>query len=441
MSAPTVEGTGPFRSLRIRNFRIYAMANIVSNTGTWMQRIAQDWLVLQLSDSGLALGIVTALQFLPVLIVTPYGGVLADRYDKRRLMMLTQATMGLAALLLGLLVVTDVVALWHVFVLAGFLGIGSALDMPVRQSFVCELVGAANLPNAVSLNSSIFNAARLVGPAVAGLLIAAWDNATGPVFLINAVSFLGIIAALRFLRTDELEPAPPQQRGPGQLRAAVTYLRLRPEILRTLVLIFVVGTFGMNFQITLALFTTDVYERGADAFGLLSTAFAVGSLAGALLSARRSVRPRQRFLFLGAVGFGLAEVVVALMPTYESFAVLLVPTGMAAMTFIVAANSFVQLGVDAHMRGRVMALYFVCFMGGTPVGAPIIGWFAEHFGARLATMIGGGVVVVVALILVGYAARQQKLHLTAALFPRPSMSFVPDAKVRSEPAAIAPGRS
>ena len=432
--------TGPFRSLRIPNFRLYAGANLVNNTGTWMQRIAQDWLVLQLSDSGLALGIVTALQFAPILILSLYGGVLADRYDKRKLMMVTQATMCLAALLLGILVVTDLVALWHVFVIALMLGVAAAMDMPIRQSFVSEIVGTDNLGNAVSLNSAIFNAARLVGPAVAGLMIAAAGDDTGPVFLVNAGTYLATILALRFMRTDQLNRAPLVPRADGQLRAALTYVNDHPDIKSAMLLVFVVGTFGLNFSITMALMVTDVFGRGAEAFGLLSTAFAVGSVTGALLSTRRVGRPRHRTLYISALVFGLFEVASGFMPAYLAFAVVLIPTGAAALTFMVAANSFVQLGIDATMRGRVMALYFMAFMGGTPVGAPIIGWMGENLGAPVA-LIGGGAIVSVAAFVFGLiGVRRRGLRLATFTFPRPSIKFERSARisVSLEPSALSP---
>ena len=354
-----------FRALRVRNFRRYASANLVSLTGTWMQRIGQDWLVLQLShDSGIALGLITALQFGPTLLLSMVGGVLADRYAKRRLLVITQALMGVLALALGVLVATDSVALWHVFLLAGGLGAVSAIDAPARQAFVSEMVGPGLLANAVSLNSTIFNGARLVGPALAGM------------------------------RASELTPSPPVARAGGQLRAGVAYTWAHPDLVLAMVLAFVVGTFGFNYQVTIALMARQVFGLGAEAFGLLSTFFAVGSLTGALLSTRRSLRPRQRFLVGSSVVFGLLTVVAGLMPGYWSFAVMLVPTGAAALVFSVANNSFVQLGVDPQMRGRVMALYFMCFMGGTPVGAPVIGWISEHLGAPWGLILGGGVCVV-----------------------------------------------
>ena len=406
------QGSGMFRALRVRNFRRYASANLLSLTGTWMQRIGQDWLVLQLSDgSGIALGLITALQFGPSLLLSMYGGILADRYAKRRLLLLSQALMGLLSLVLGLLVVTGAVALWHVFVLAGALGAVSAVDVPVRQAFVSEMVGPSLLTNAVSLNSTIFNGARLVGPALAGLLIGAAAGNTAPVFFLNAASFAFTIAALAGMRTDELRPSSPVARGKGQLRAGLAYTWAHPDLVLAMGLAFVLGTFGFNYQVTIALMARETFGLGAEAFGLLSTCFAVGSLTGALLSTRRSVRPRQRFLVGSAVLFGALTVVAGLMPTYLTFALLLVPTGAAGLMFSVANNSFVQMGVDPQMRGRVMALYFMCFMGGTPVGAPLVGWISERFGAPWGLILGGGVCVVAGLGAAGWLARRRSVRV------------------------------
>ena len=405
-------GSGMFRALRVRNYRRYASANLVSLTGTWMQRIGQDWLVLQLSDdSGVALGVTTALQFGPTLLLSMYGGVLADRYSKRKLLLATQALMGVLALGLGLLVATDSVALWHVYVLAFALGSVSAIDAPVRQAFVSEMVGPELLANAVSLNSTTFNGARLVGPAVAGLLIGAASGDTAPAFFVNAASFAFTIGALAGMRASELRPSPRVARARGQLREGLAYTWAHPDLVLSMVLAFVIGTFGFNYQVTIALMSREVFGLGAEAFGLLSTFFAVGSLTGALLSTRRSQRPRQRFLVGSAVVFGVLTVVAGLMPGFVSFAVLLVPTGAAALIFAVANNSYVQLGVDPQMRGRVMALYFMCFMGGTPLGAPLIGLISEHLGAPWGLIMGGGVCVVAALAAAVWLGRGRSVRL------------------------------
>ncbi|MGY1812890.1 MFS transporter [Blastococcus sp. SYSU D00820] len=417
-SAEPTSSRGAFRSLRVRNYRIHASANLVSLTGTWMQRIGQDWLVLQLSgDSGVALGLITALQFGPTLVLGMYGGVLADRYPKRRTLVLTQAAMGVLALCLAVLVATGGVALWHVFVLAGALGAVAAVDAPVRQSFVSELVGPDLLANAVGLNSSIFNGARLIGPSLAGLLIGAAGGNTAPAFFVNAATFAATIAALAAMRAEELHPSPPVARGRGQLREGLRYTASHPDLVLAMVLAFVIGTFGFNYQVTIALMAREEFGLGAEAFGLLSSFFAVGSLSGALLSTRRSARPRQRFLVVSAVVFGLLTVACGLMPSYASFAVLLVPTGAAALLFSVANNSFVQLGADPQMRGRVMALYFMCFMGGTPVGAPLVGWVSEHLGAPWGLVLGGLVVVAAGVGAGAWLARGRRLRLEAHVRP------------------------
>ena len=400
-----------FRALRVRNYRRYASANLVSLTGTWMQRIGQDWLVLQLSGgSGIALGLTTALQFGPTLLLSMYGGVLADRYSKRTLLLITQALMGVLALGLGLLVATDAAALWHVYLLAFALGSVSAVDAPVRQAFVSEMVGPELLTNAVSLNSTTFNGARLVGPALAGLLIGAAGGDTAPAFFVNAASFAFTIAALAGMRAAELRPTPPVARAKGQLREGLAYTWAHPDLVLSLALAFVIGTFGFNYQVTIALMSREVFGLGAEAFGLLSTFFAVGSLSGALLSTRRSVRPRQRFLVGSVLVFGVLTVVAGLMPGFVSFAVLLVPTGAAALIFAVANNSYVQLGVDPQMRGRVMALYFMCFMGGTPLGAPLIGLISEHLGAPWGLILGGGVCVLAGLAAGLWLARGRSVR-------------------------------
>ena len=402
-----------FRSLRIRNYRLYAAGGLVSNTGTWMQRVAQDWLVLELTDgNGVALGITTGLQFLPMLLAGPYGGMLADRYSKRRLLVLTQAFMGAVAVVLGTLVVTGAVEVWHVYVLAALLGLGTAVDNPARQSFVNEMVGVDDLPNAVGLNSASFNLGRILGPATAGLLIVAVG--TGWVFLLNALSFVAVIVALSRMRASELSPAPRAARGPGQILEGIRYVRGRPDLLMVMVIVFFVGTFGLNFQMTTALMATEVFDKGAGEFGLLGSIMAVGSLSGALLAARRG-RPRLRLLVLAAVAFGAAEVAAGLMPTYPLFAVSLVPAGLTALTFITSANATIQLGTDPVMRGRVLALYMAVFFGGTPLGAPLIGAIAETFGARWSLVVGGVVSATAAVVAGLVLARRQGIQVRGEL--------------------------
>ena len=408
---------GTFRSLRNRNYRLFATGQVVSLSGTWGQRVAQDWLVLELTDnSGLALGITTALQFLPMLLFGLYGGVLADRYDKRMLLIGAQATMAVLALGLAVLDLSGAVQLWHVYALALGLGLASVIDTPVRQSFVSEMVGPDDLPNAVSLNSATFNTARIVGPAAAGLAIAAVG--TGWVFLANAVSYVAVLAGLRAMRTAELFPTARLVRAKGQLAEGLSYVRSRPDLLVPMVLVFMVGTFGLNFQITLALVVKEVFERSAGSYGLLSSFLAVGSLLGALASARRRGPPRQRTLFAAVVVFGLLEVAVGLAPSFELMALLLVPTGVAVLTFTTTANSIVQLGSAPHVRGRVMALYILVFLGGTPVGAPLIGALAEAFGPRSSIVVGGLVTALSGLVAAIVMTRVRELRVEAHLVHR-----------------------
>lgn len=397
-----------FRSLSVRNYRLFATGQAVSLSGTWGQRVAQDWLVLTLTDgSGTAIGTVTALQFLPVLLFSLYGGLLADRYDKRRLLVGAQAAMGVLALALGLLDLTGAVQLWHVYVLAFGLGLAAAVDTPVRQSFVSEMVGHDDLPNAVSLNSATFNASRIVGPALAGLAIHQWGTAW--VFLANAVSYGAVIAGLLMMRTSELYPSARQPAHKGQLREGVRYVRERRRLLVPILLVFMVGTFGLNFQITLSLVAKNVFHTGASSFGLLTSAFAVGSLLGALSSARRAGPPRALSMVLAALVFGALEVVVGLAPTFGSMMLLLVPTGAAVLVFTTTANALVQLGSDPAVRGRVMALYVLVFLGGTPVGAPVVGMVAEQYGPRVSLVVGGAVCALSALVAGALLAQRQPM--------------------------------
>jgi MFS family permease len=417
--------TPTFSALSNRNFRLFVTGQMVSNTGTWMQRVAQDWLVLSLThQSGTALGITTALQFLPILLFTLWGGVLADRLPKRKVLLGTQAVMGLQALALGLLTVTGHAQVWHVYVLASVLGLAAALDTPVRQAFVSEMVGKRDLPNAVALGSATFNLGRVIGPAVAGVLIT-WIG-TGPVFLVNSVSFLAVITGLLMMRGAELWPSARVPRGPGALREGLTYVRGRRDLLLVIVLAGAVGTFGFNFQISTALMATHIFHKGASAFGLLTTAFALGSLIGALLSARRAgstgSRPGLRLVVGLALGFGVLETVSGFAPSYAAFFVLLIPTGLLAIAFATSANAFVQLGVDPTLRGRVMAIYMLAFFGGTPIGAPFLGWLAEAAGARW-SLLGGGLGTLVCTVI-------------AVALLRPRTEPMPQAEA-SAPGAIA----
>ena len=377
-----------FRSLRIRNYRLFAAGQLISHTGTWMQAVGQDWLVLQLTGSGVALGITMALQFLPMLLFGLWGGLVADRYDKRRLLVGVQAFMAVLALTLAVLTVTDLVELWMVYALALLLGMATVVDNPTRQAFVSEMVEPADVPNAVALNSATFNLARILGPATAGLLIAGWGIA--PVFFINAASYAAVLAGLLRMRAADLRVTRRAQAGPGQLRAGLRYVRSHGELLVPMVLTGVVATFGLNFRVTLSLMSKGPFHGGAGVYGMLSAVLAGGALTGALVSARR-YKPRQGVLVGAALVFGLLEMALAAMPNLPLFAVLLFPTGAAVIFFTSTANSTIQLASSDRMRGRVMALYALVFLGGTPLGGPLMGWLAEQFGPPAALAVGGGV--------------------------------------------------
>ena len=395
-----------FRALHNRNYRLYAAGGIISNTGTWMQRIAQDWLVLQLhhgsaAQAGTALGVTTGLQFLPILLFSAYAGVVADRFPKRRMLALTQAFMGVTSLVLGVLAVTGAVQPWMVFALAFVFGIGTAFDAPTRQSFVSEMVHPDDLANAVGLNSATFNLARIVGPALSGLLIGALGGgipATGLVILLNGFSYGFVIFALRRMRAADLTPSALVVRGKGQLREGLRYVRGRRDIMLILAVVFFAGTFGMNFQMTSALMATQTFHKGAGEYGVLGTTMAIGSLAGALLGARRTARPRAMLVVGAGLVFGVIEIGSGLMPSYLWFALLTPLLGFTVLTMINAANTSVQLSTQPLMRGRVMALYMMIFQGGTPVGAPIVGWVGGTFGARW-TLVGGGALTILGILV------------------------------------------
>ena len=416
-----------FRSLRNHNYRLYLVGSVVSNTGTWMMRVAQDWLVLSIpGNGGTELGITTGLQFLPVLLLSPYAGVIADRFPKRRLLQVTQATMALASLALGVIAVLGAAQTWHVYALALAFGVGSAFDAPARQSFVSEMVGPEDLTNAVGLNSASFNTARILGPALAGLMIGALGDgmvASGWVILINAVSYLAVILQLQRMDVADLDsPEPRTGASKGMLREGVAYVRSQPKMMMILVIVFFAGTFGMNFQITSALMATEVFDKGAGEFGVLGSAMAVGSLAGALMAARR-VRIRMRLLVGAALVFGVAEIVAGLLPTYLTFVMFVPLIGLSTITLLNSANATMQLESDPLIRGRVMALYMTIVMGGTPLGSPVIGWIGETYGARWCLVIGGALVIVgVALACLVYLRAS---HLTLAQALRRSAVIAP----------------
>jgi MFS family permease len=375
-----------FRSLRNHNYRLFFFSQMVSMSGTWMQSVAQSWLVLQLTRSGVDLGITVGLQFGPVLVLGPWAGALADRVDKRKLLMVTQAVAAGLALVLGLLTITDVVTVWMIWALAGLTGAATALDMPSRQSFVYEMVGPDDLANAVGLNAVIINSSRIIGPALGGVLIAGLGVA--PCFFLNAASFVAVIVALAVMRTGDLRPSKPVRREPGQVREGLRYAWRAPELRVPLVMMAVVSTLAYNFSVVLPLLTKQAYGRGAGAFGALSAAMGVGALAGALLMASRA-RPSRRLLVASTFAFGLVTVALAAAPGYLWGMVLLVPLGAAGVLFISTTNSLLQLNADDAMRGRVMALWAVVFLGSTPIGGPLTGLLARGFGVRAAVAVGG----------------------------------------------------
>ena len=399
-----------FRSLSVPNYRLWFGGALVSNTGTWMQATAQDWLVLtDLTDhDATAVGITMALQFAPPILLVPITGLIADRFDRRRMLMVTQGAMALLGLALGLLVITGAVQLWMVWGFALALGTVNALDAPIRQAFVSELVPREQLTNAVGLNSASFNGARLLGPAVAGVLIA--SIGTGWVFLINAASFAAVLLSLRAIRVSQLVAKPRIARAKGQIRDGFRYVKDRPDLLVVFAMVFVIGTFGLNFPIFTSTMASVSFGVDASGFGLLSSCIAVGSLAGALLAARREV-PRLRVLVLSAAAFGATCAIAAVMPTYWTFAAVLVTVGLSSITLMTTANSTVQLGTTPEMRGRVMALYMAVFTGGTPLGAPIVGWVADTAGPRWAIGVAAAAGFVAAGVALVWLVRSQHLRV------------------------------
>ena len=412
-----------FYSLRYFNYRLWFAGALVANIGTWMQRVAQDWLVLThlTNDSGFAVGVVTGLQFLPILLLGPYAGVLADRLPRRKLLMATQGGMGILGLGLGALVLSGHAELWHVYGFALLLGLFSAFDAPVRQTFVAELVPAKDMPNAVGLNSTSFNAARLIGPATSGLLMAA----VGPgwAFIINGVTFGATILALVFMRRGDLIAMPHTKRGKGQLRAGVSYVQHRSDLVVILVIAGIVGAFGLNFQLTSAVMAREAFGLGAGEYGLLGSILAVGSLTGALMAARRR-NPRVRTVILAAFGFGVTMLLQAVAPVYELYAALCIPVGYFSLTMLTAANTTVQMSTDPVMRGRVMSLYMMVVQGTTPIGSPIVGWVAEQLSARWAVGVGGIASVAVALVAGAWVKRTWQVEVRYSLRNRPHLVTV-----------------
>ncbi len=388
---------GNWRSFRHRNYRILFPANAASNIGTWAQRVAQDWLILQLTNnSGTYLGLITAVQFAPVLFFSLHGGALADRVNKRKLLIFTNFVGALSSLGLGLLVLMGNVKIWHVFFFALTLGIASALDAPIRQSFTSEIVGHSDIANAVSLNSANFNAGRLVGPALSGFLIARFD--TGPSFLINAVTYILVIFALLRMRESDFF-IQEKKATQGTVREGLQYALARPDLYVVMLVVFFVATFGLNMQIFNALMATKEFGKGPASFGLLGTYVAIGSLTGALISARLEKHRRTIFVIKGGVVFSLAIALLSIAPNYLWYSLWLPLCGFSALTMLITANSLIQVNSDPAIRGRVSGIYLLIFMGGTPFGSPLIGWLVEVIGVRETIALCGSISLIACLTI------------------------------------------
>ena len=396
MSALRAAAHQTFSSLRIRNYRLYFTAQLISVSGTWMQTVAQSWLVLRLTGSGVDLGIVVGLQFLPMLLFGPVGGLVADRINKRRLLYLTQAGGGVLALVLGILVVTHEVQLWQVYVLAAMLGMVNVFDNPARQTFIMEMVGREDLPNAVSLNTVVMNASRVVGPAIGGVIITLVG--LGVCFFVNAASYIAVIIGLSMMRSAELHPTGTVRRAKGQIRDGFRYVWRTPSLRNTLIAVAVIGIFAYNFTVTLALLAKNTFHGGAGTYSILTACMGAGAVVGGLLAAHRA-RPTPRLLQVLALVFGALLGAVALAPTLATAAVLIVFMGAASIGFIATANASLQLGAEPAMRGRVMALYAMAFLGTTPIGAPLVGAIAQWTSPRVSLLVGAVATILSAGIL------------------------------------------
>ena len=396
-----------FRSMSVRNYRLYFAGQLISTTGTWMQSIAQAWLVLQITGSGVALGVTVALQFTPVLLVGAWGGLVADRVDKRRLLVGTQAAAGVLALVLGSVTALGVVQLWMIYALALGLGAVNALDNPARRAFVVEMVGAEHVSNAVSLSSAMFMAARVIGPAIAGLVIAGFGVSW--CFFANGVSYSAAVIAFLAMRENEFFSVEPIPRRKGQLREGLRYAWSTPALRLVLVLTAVIGTLAFNFQVVLPLLAKQTFSGGADTLGVLYASMSIGSVIGALVSAHEA-RATRRFVLGAALAFGAALVGAALAPTFALELLVLVPVGAAGIAFTAMANGVLQTETAPEMRGRVAALFTVAFLGSTPIGGPIIGWVSEQLGPRAGLWVGGIATLAVTVAAVATIRRHREIR-------------------------------
>lgn len=415
-----------FGSLSVRNYRLFATGQLTSLLGRWMQIVAIDWLVLEMSgDSGSALGLVTTFQFIPVLLLSLYGGKLADRHDKLKMLLVANSLWFVLSASLAIDVLTDSAQLWHIFVFAGLLGTINALENPIRQSFVSELVGTRLLPNALSLSAATFNSARIIGPAIAGALIAVFS--TGVVIALNAFAYAAPVVCLLMMNRDQLDRSHRPAKD-TRIREGVGYTLRRPDLVLPLVLMFLVGGLGFNFPITLALLSKAVFNTGAETFGLLTTMLAIGALGGALYSSKRRERPGPHVLIGAAAAFGALEVLVGIAPMFWTAALVLIPTGFTMTLVGQAANQRIQLGVDADHRGRVMALYVLVFMGSTPLFAPVIGWLSEVIGPRSGLWIGGAGSLLAAIAAFVVRCRMRDVKVLVSVRPRPRVRLVEPAR-------------
>ncbi|HET6532012.1 MAG TPA: MFS transporter [Actinoplanes sp.] len=426
-----------FRSLEVRNYRLFAGGHLIKLIGVWMMFTAQDWLVLDLSgNSPAALGIVTALQFLPVLLLTLYGGKLADRYDKRALLIMANAAFAVTAIVFAILVAAGVVVLWHVFLFAALLGIANAIETPVRQAFVSELVKHRLLPNALALSAATFNTARIGGPALAGVAIALFD--TGPVFLIATTLAVAPVFTYAAMRAAELfRPEQPATKEDTRISDGLRYVGKRQDLLLPIGLMAVVGMIGFNFPVTLAALAKINFNAGPSTFGLLTTALAVGALGGALAGSGRRAQPGVYVVIGAAITFGVFEIAVGFAPNFLVALILLVPTGFFSIYLAQAANHRVQMGVDSAYRGRVMALYVLVFLGTTPIGASLAGWWGEHFGVPSSIWAAGMVSLAAGVGALIWQLRFSGERLRVRIRPRPRIALVRPAPEAVEPSAAA----
>jgi MFS family permease len=403
-----------FSALAIPNFRLFFFGQSTSLIGTWMQSVAQSWLVFTVTHSATAIGFVLALQTLPVLLLAPYGGVIADRVDKRRFLIILQSLMGVQALVLGIMVVTNSVLFWEICVLAMVLGLNNCFETPTRQAFMLEMVGSDHLRNAVSLNSTMVNAARVVGPAVAGLLIA--TVGVGVCFLINAVSFVAVVYSLTSMDSKALKPSPPTQRARGQLREGLRYVRAEPRLWVPLLMAGIVGMLAWEFQVTLPVVAKQTFGGNAATYGFLTAAMGFGAVIGGLFTATRG-RTGLRTMTFAATGFGVGMLCVALAPTLAIGFVAMAVTGFAAICFMATGNATLQLEATPSMRGRVLSLWAVGFMGSTPVGGPLVGWIVQVAGARSGLAVGGVSCLVAAAIGLVAMRKLQTRRIATAMSP------------------------